>query len=130
MTLRQGAQNTVRQAPSNTRFQRTRRLLYAGLAASAVWLLLGLVGTAVFVGLESDLGYRAVMGPAVPLYLLSAKLNGPNVRQGVFWDSAHSPPFLNPFGLVAVYALPSILGLVWCGRRLRHGGAKGEAPHA
>jgi hypothetical protein len=107
-----------------------RRLLYAGLTASAVWLLLGLVGTAVFVGFESDLGYGAVMGPAFPLYLLSAKLNGSAVTRGVFWDSAHSPPFLNPLGLVAVYALPSILGLVYCGRRLRHGGARGEAPHA
>ena len=92
-----------------------------------MWLLLGLVGTGVFVGFESELGYRTIMIPAVPLYLLSAKLRGPAVTGGLFWTSGHSPAVLNPLGLVAVYALPSILGLLYCTRRLR-GSTKAQDP--
>jgi hypothetical protein len=69
-------------------------LIGGGLAASGV-----------------DATALTVILPAIPLALLSTWLD-PSARSGLLWDSAHSPPFLNPLGIGMVYFLPGVIFVV------------------
>jgi hypothetical protein len=68
-------------------------------------LLVGL-GIAAYAG--ADPSYNEIILPAVPLYLMSARMD-PSATHGLLWDSAHSPPFLNPLGILCVYIIPGFL---------------------
>jgi len=73
---------------------------------AAVLLTLGamaLVGGAV--------GEWLLILPAIPFAMVTMWLE-PGARSGIFWDSAHSPPFLNALGLTVVYFLPGLLLLI------------------
>ena len=48
---------------------------------------------------------------AVPFYIASTTVD-PSAKRGMFWDSAHSPPFLNDSGIALVASIYFILGIV------------------
>jgi hypothetical protein len=59
----------------------------------------------------TDVGAWFLILPAIPLALLSTAVDE-SARSGWLWDSAHSPPFLNPIGLAVVYFIPGIVLVV------------------
>lgn len=81
----------------------------AGRRRIVVGLVVTILGVVAF--LNADPTGLLVMLPAVPLYLLSALFN-PSAARGVFWDSAHGPPFLTGAGISLVYFLPALILLI------------------
>jgi len=79
----------------------TRKIVQ--LTVGALLLALGVV---TYAGLDPT-GLVVIL-PAIPFYMFSAWLD-PSARRGVFWDSAHSPPFLNTLGIACVYIIPGLL---------------------
>jgi hypothetical protein len=75
----------------------------AFISVGAILILLGLLAIS-----GTDEGAWLLILPAIPLAMLTNWLD-PSARQGLLWDSAHSPPFLNAVGLALVYFLPGLL---------------------
>ena len=48
---------------------------------------------------------------AVPFYIASTTVD-PSARRGMFWDSAHGPPFLNDSGIAIVATIYFVVGTV------------------
>lgn len=46
--------------------------------------------------------------PAIPFYMFGTWIDA-SAKHGLLWDSAHSPPFLNPIGITVIYFLPGVL---------------------
>jgi hypothetical protein len=73
----------------------------------AIWSALGLIGLAIPV-----VNPLVTIVPAVPFYLISDLLTAGTAQRGLFWDSAHGPPFLNGAGVGLVYVLPGVVAAV------------------
>ena len=97
----------------------TRRTALVVMSLSLVLLAIGLMGASVWFGLETEIGFRTCIYPAIPLAWLSIKLRGDSVTEGFLWVSGHGPAGLNLLGIVAIYVLPALAGVVLSGRRLK-----------
>lgn len=93
-------------------------------------VVLGSAGFALLIGGLLAISGDEVVGvwfrilPAFPFALLSNVFDE-SAHRGLFWDSAHSPPFLNALGLTVVYFGP---GAVLVLLALIRGHGKSRAP--
>jgi len=96
---------------------------YIGVVCSVLWLLLGVAALLAHVSIATAIGEAALVWPAVVLYSLSSGAGSGNVTHGLLWDSAHGPPFLTVPGVVILYLVPGVWGIViFLRSRARHSG--------
>ena len=72
-------------------------------------ILIGL-GIATMSGVEAS-GILLII-QALPFYIASTTVD-PSAKRGMFWDSAHGPPFLNDSGAALVGSLHLVLGIAF-----------------
>ncbi len=99
--------------------KRIYRILFAvwglvGVFAPMMMMEFGRGGGSVIVAWFASL---PLILPAVLFWIVDSRFGTRHVTEGLFWGSAHSPPFLTPAGIAVVYFIPAIIGIAWSFRR-------------